>query len=90
MAHLKIEIDHERARVELQGNLCQVSAMLLRTVQLTYARLNRNPEVGKAFRELIIAGVVAPGSPVWGSETGTLSKNDIDICAIIPQKGDRP
>lgn len=89
MAYLKFEIDTKKGEsLDLSGDLVETASMWCRGIQLTYSRLNQNPQVGKAFRALIVAGIMDPDSLAWADE-GPAVKRGVDFCAIVPGK-ERP
>ncbi len=84
---IKYEFRDERgSSIEVYGDLHALSAQTLYMISLIYGRLVRvDPKLGKAYREMVLAGVVSPESPVFGPDAR--AGNVRDICMIVPKTG---
>ena len=77
-----IEFKIDKHGVELAANesLEKICAETLYMINLIYTRLSRHrPELGRAFRAAIIAGITSPLSPVFQDNGDVGSCQDILI-----------
>ena len=77
---IEYKIDKRGVHLETSGSLQNVSAEALHLVNLIYIRLIRHrPELGRAFRAAIIAGITSPLSPVFQDNGDVGTEQDILI-----------
>lgn len=86
-----VDLDSGTERFDAVGlSMQQVFALLLRPINLVYARLSHaRPDIAKAFRLQLTAEVLDPHSPVWDVERGYPRSEGVDIFAVMedPRKG---
>lgn len=77
---IEYKIDKRGVTLATNGSLEKISDETLNMVNLIYTRLIRHqPELGRAFRAAIIAGIMSPLSPVFQDHGDVGSCQDILI-----------
>ena len=77
---IEYKIDKHGVELETNGSLEKICAETLHMVNLIYPRLSRHrPELGRAFRAAIIAGITSPLSPVFQDNGDVGTEQDILI-----------
>ena len=77
---IKYKIDKHGVELVTNESLEKICAETLYMINLIYTRLSRHrPELGRAFRAAIIAGITSPLSPVFQDNGDVGSCQDILI-----------
>ena len=77
---IEYKINKRGVTFETNGSLVEISAQTLHMDNLIYTRLIRHqPELARAFRAAIIAGITSPLSPVFQDNGDVGSCQDILI-----------
>ena len=77
---IEYKIDKHGVELATNESLEKICAETLHMVNLIYPRLSRHrPELGRAFRAAIIAGITSPLSPVFQDNGDVGTEQDILI-----------
>ena len=77
---IEYKIDKHGVELATNESLEKICAETLHMINLIYTRLSRHrPELGRAFRAAIIAGITSPLSPVFQDNGDVGTEQDILI-----------